>query len=77
MAFAECADLPRRIINRHDERRRELLQRLYNVRTPVPPELEDYHRCCNAYRQRRPIPVIALRSRCHGACAPGVADAMT
>jgi len=77
MALADCADVPGRIINRHDERRRELLQRPHRVRTPVPPDLADYHRCRNADRQRRAMRAIALRSRCHGACAPRVADAMT
>ena len=77
VAFAECADLSRRIVNRDDEGRRKLVQRFDSGRAPVPPDLEDYRRRCNAYRQRRPVPVIALRSGCHGACAPGVADAMT
>jgi hypothetical protein len=77
MALAECADVPRRIVDRQDEGRRELQQRFRNVRTPVPPDLEDYHRCCNADRPGRPMPVIALRSPCHGTCAPRVADAMT
>ena len=77
MALAECADVPRRIVNRHDEGRRELVQRLHSVRTPVPPDLEDKHRCRNADRERRGMPAIPLRLRCHGAWAPRVADAMT
>jgi hypothetical protein len=77
VALAECADMPRRIVNRHDEGRRKLVHRLHSVRTPVPPDLEDYYRCCNTDRQRRPAPAIALRSRCHGACAPSLVDAMT
>ena len=52
VALADCADVPRVIINRHDEWRRKLLQRLHCVGTLVTPDLEDYHRRCNADRER-------------------------